>query len=216
MLHADQRVVAESGGIVLSTIGQARLRRDGLPHHAGTGSGLGSRASRLERSSDTIHLARKAVAPPPSKRSPSTSSPWRSFMPHDPLVVVCASECSALRLVAAAYTSIRCRRCGYTDPSNRESQALFRCRGCGWSEDADIHAAKNIRHLGTVGWVAPSQNALADGQAAAGRGGGTASGRLRPPWRRPAFEASTNGAHASSRAVWNPPAPAVGTSTSGG
>jgi len=120
---------------------------------------------------------------------------WAGF--YHRLAVVCPSEGSELRVVAAAYTSTRCRQCGHTDPSNRESQAVFRCRACGWREHADIHAAKNIRHLGTVGWVAPGQSAPTDGRAAAGRSGSAGSRRLRP-FRRSAAGASTYGAHVSS------------------
>lgn len=48
------------------------------------------------------------------------------------------------RLVRAAGTSITCNACGYRDKENRQSQAAFVCLKCGHSENADLHAAKNI------------------------------------------------------------------------
>lgn len=107
---------------------------------------------------------------------------------------VCPANGCELRFVPAAWTSTRCRKCGYTDPGNRESQTLFRCRLCGWYEHADIHAAKNIKDLGTVGWKA-SRSAPADGRAAAGRSSGRIPFRT---YRNPAAEASTHGARDTS------------------
>ncbi|WP_369394571.1 RNA-guided endonuclease InsQ/TnpB family protein [Streptomyces sp. CG1] len=50
--------------------------------------------------------------------------------------------------VNPAYTSQRCSACGFVSEGNRESQAVFRCKapGCGHTENADVNAAKNIRH----------------------------------------------------------------------
>jgi putative transposase len=48
------------------------------------------------------------------------------------------------KLVRAAGTSITCNACGYRDKENRQSQAAFVCLKCGHSENADLHAAKNI------------------------------------------------------------------------
>jgi len=103
------------------------------------------------------------------------------------LVAVCAEEGSEIRVVAAAHTSVRCRQCGYTNASNRESQGLFRCKACSWSEHADLQPARNIKHLGTVGWLESSQGAPADGRAAAGRGVCSTAEQLRQhrrsrPW----------------------------------
>ncbi|WP_255205973.1 transposase [Actinomadura sp. BRA 177] len=52
--------------------------------------------------------------------------------------------------VNPAYTSQRCSACGLVTEGNRESQAVFRCKaeGCGHAENADVNAAKNIRHAG--------------------------------------------------------------------
>ncbi|GAA2125219.1 transposase [Streptomyces synnematoformans] len=57
---------------------------------------------------------------------------------------------SAVVKVPAAYTSQRCSACGFVAEGNRESQAIFRCKaeGCGHAENADVNAAKNIRHAG--------------------------------------------------------------------
>jgi transposase len=46
--------------------------------------------------------------------------------------------------VNPAFTSQICHACGYCDPGNRESQAVFRCRACGHADHADVNAAKNI------------------------------------------------------------------------
>ncbi len=45
-----------------------------------------------------------------------------------------------------AYTSLRCSACGIVDRKARESQAAFRCRSCGYACNADVNAARNIRH----------------------------------------------------------------------
>ncbi|MEU7894850.1 transposase [Nonomuraea sp. NPDC049152] len=45
-----------------------------------------------------------------------------------------------------AYTSQRCSACGIVDGEARESQAAFRCRSCGYACNADVNAARNIRH----------------------------------------------------------------------
>ena len=47
--------------------------------------------------------------------------------------------------VPAAFTSQLCSRCGNTDRSNRESQAVFRCGFCGYRANADVNAAINVR-----------------------------------------------------------------------
>ncbi|MGP4105441.1 RNA-guided endonuclease InsQ/TnpB family protein, partial [Nonomuraea sp. KM90] len=45
-----------------------------------------------------------------------------------------------------AYTSQRCSACGIVDRQARESQARFRCRSCGYAGNADVNAARNIKH----------------------------------------------------------------------
>jgi transposase len=45
-----------------------------------------------------------------------------------------------------AHTSQRCSTCGIVDRQARESQARFRCRSCGYAANADVNAARNIRH----------------------------------------------------------------------
>ncbi|MDG4865607.1 transposase [Streptomyces sp. T-3] len=63
-----------------------------------------------------------------------------------------AARYTGTRLVKVnpAYTSQRCSACGLVTEGNRESQAIFRCKAasCGHAENADINAAKNIRHAG--------------------------------------------------------------------
>ncbi|MEV0994600.1 transposase [Nonomuraea sp. NPDC050202] len=48
--------------------------------------------------------------------------------------------------VNPAYTSQRCSACGIVEAKSRESQADFRCRSCGYACNADVNAAKNIKH----------------------------------------------------------------------
>ncbi|MGN9787678.1 RNA-guided endonuclease InsQ/TnpB family protein [Nonomuraea sp. ZG12] len=48
--------------------------------------------------------------------------------------------------ISPAYTSQRCSACGIVDRQARESQASFRCRSCGYAGNADVNAARNIRH----------------------------------------------------------------------
>ena len=46
--------------------------------------------------------------------------------------------------VRAAYTSLRCRACGWIDQNSRDSQARFCCVACGFTCNADINASINI------------------------------------------------------------------------
>jgi IS605 OrfB family transposase len=48
------------------------------------------------------------------------------------------------------YTSKGCRMCGTIDDKNRPNQATFSCVACGHTEQADQHAARNIRARATV------------------------------------------------------------------
>jgi putative transposase len=48
--------------------------------------------------------------------------------------------------VPAAYTSQRCSACGIVDSNNRKSQADFECTSCGFAMNADVNAARNVRH----------------------------------------------------------------------
>jgi putative transposase len=59
-----------------------------------------------------------------------------------------------LILVNPAYTSRTCRVCGHQDKENRKTQAVFCCVACGHTENADIHAAKNILAAGHAAWEA--------------------------------------------------------------
>ena len=54
--------------------------------------------------------------------------------------------------VNPAYTSQGCRICSFADKSNRKSQSLFACVACGHTEQADVHAAKNILQRGLLAW----------------------------------------------------------------
>ncbi len=58
-----------------------------------------------------------------------------------------------LILVWAAYTSLMCRMCRYTDRKNRPTQDLFCCQRCGHTEHADVNAAHNIMERAHETWV---------------------------------------------------------------
>lgn len=67
-------------------------------------------------------------------------------------------------LVHPAYTSRTCRICGHESAENRQSQAAFSCVACGHTENADVHAAKNILAAGHAVWLAgETQQAVACG-----------------------------------------------------
>ncbi|WP_433256569.1 RNA-guided endonuclease InsQ/TnpB family protein [Streptosporangium sp. CA-135522] len=44
------------------------------------------------------------------------------------------------------HTSQRCSACGIVDAKARESRARFCCRSCGYACNADVNAARNIKH----------------------------------------------------------------------
>ena len=57
-------------------------------------------------------------------------------------------------LVNPAYTSRTCRICGHECAENRKTQSVFACLACGHTENADVHAAKNILAAGYAVWEA--------------------------------------------------------------
>lgn len=79
--------------------------------------------------------------------------------------------------VNPAFTSQRCSACGIVDREARESQAVFRCRSCGFACNADVNAARNIRH----------EARIAAGYAVTARGGCSVE---RPANREPQLVAS--------------------------
>jgi putative transposase len=56
-------------------------------------------------------------------------------------------------LVNPTYTSRTCRLCAHECAENRKTQAVFACVACGHTENADVHAAKNILAAGHAAWV---------------------------------------------------------------
>jgi len=56
-------------------------------------------------------------------------------------------------LANPAYTSRTCRICGHEAAENRKTQAVFACVACGHTENADVHAAKNILAAGHAVWL---------------------------------------------------------------
>ncbi len=56
-------------------------------------------------------------------------------------------------LVNPAYTSRTCRICRNESAENRKTQSVFSCVACGHTENADVHAAKNILAAGHAVWV---------------------------------------------------------------
>jgi putative transposase len=55
--------------------------------------------------------------------------------------------------VNPAYTSRTCRLCLHESAENRKTQEVFCCLACGHTENADIHAAKNILAAGHAAWL---------------------------------------------------------------
>ncbi|MDV8071047.1 zinc ribbon domain-containing protein [Rhodococcus sp. IEGM 1366] len=51
-------------------------------------------------------------------------------------------------MINSRNTSRTCSQCGFCDPKNRRSQALFECQKCGWAANADHNASRNISALG--------------------------------------------------------------------
>jgi putative transposase len=56
-------------------------------------------------------------------------------------------------LVNPAYTSRACRICRHESSENRKTQSVFNCVACGHTENADVHAAKNILAAGHAVWL---------------------------------------------------------------
>ena len=56
-------------------------------------------------------------------------------------------------LVNPAYTSRTCRICAHESAENRKTQSVFACVACGHTENADVHAAKNILAAGHAVWL---------------------------------------------------------------
>ena len=52
--------------------------------------------------------------------------------------------------VNPAYTSQVCSNCGYVDSKNREDTQTFKCKACGLKINAQVNAARNIRHRSSV------------------------------------------------------------------
>ena len=60
----------------------------------------------------------------------------------------CQSHGRNFVAIAAPNTSRTCSKCGYSDPANRPSQAVFHCQECNFQTNADVNAAENIRRQG--------------------------------------------------------------------
>ena len=56
---------------------------------------------------------------------------------------------SMLVKVPPEYTSQTCNKCCIIDPKSKHKEH-FRCTSCGHTDDADINAAKDIRHIGST------------------------------------------------------------------
>jgi putative transposase len=60
-----------------------------------------------------------------------------------------------LVFVDPRYTSQTCSQCGYVDPENRRTQAVFVCQACGVHAHADVNAAVNILRAGRARQASP-------------------------------------------------------------
>jgi len=65
-------------------------------------------------------------------------------------------------LVNPAYTSRTCRVCGHEAADNRKTQSVFACVACGHTENAAVHAAKNMLAAGHAVWARASKDASPD------------------------------------------------------
>ena len=86
-------------------------------------------------------------------------------------------------LVKAAYTSRTCRICGHEAAENRKTPSVFACVACGHTENADVHAAKNIMAAGRAVWAMEQARLAASPDACAGevsRGRSASAGRAAP------------------------------------
>ena len=83
--------------------------------------------------------------------------------------VIDKGEASGVMVVQVdpRFTSQQCRVCGYTDPANRDSQAIFACVRCGHRDHADVNAARNILARGLLLAVGELVPAPAPGHGAA-------------------------------------------------
>lgn len=69
---------------------------------------------------------------------------WSSL--KDKTVYKAESAGRTVAFVAPHYTSQECSVCHYVDSNNRLTQKNFVCLSCGHTENADINAAKTIKH----------------------------------------------------------------------
>ncbi|SCK38431.1 putative transposase [Variovorax sp. HW608] len=90
-------------------------------------------------------------------------------------------------LVNPAYTSRTCRCCGHERAENRKTQAVFSCAACGHTENADVHAAKNILAAGRATWLSERQGA----RSHACGGDVSRKAAARPPRAAPAKQEPT-------------------------
>jgi putative transposase len=89
-------------------------------------------------------------------------------------------------LVNPAYTSRTCRICRHESAENRKTQSVFSCVACGHTENADVHAAKNILAAGHAVWARASKDTSLDacgGEVSRGRR--TSAGRAAPSKQEP-------------------------------
>jgi putative transposase len=82
-------------------------------------------------------------------------------------------------LVNPAYTSRTCRKCRHESAENRKTQSVFACMACGHTENADVHAAKNILAAGYAAWQAIQAAALSSTVACGGEVSRAAPARAR-------------------------------------
>jgi hypothetical protein len=64
---------------------------------------------------------------------------------------VCEENRVSFRTVPAYNTSVICSDCGFSNPGNRPSQAVFSCLKCGFKANADFNASINIASRYTSG-----------------------------------------------------------------
>jgi putative transposase len=91
-------------------------------------------------------------------------------------------------LVNPAYTSRTCRICRHESAQSRKTQSVFSCVACGHTENADVHAAKNILAAGHAVWAMEKARLAPEPDACGGdvsRGRRASAGRAAPSKQEP-------------------------------
>ncbi|WP_221639896.1 zinc ribbon domain-containing protein [Actinoallomurus bryophytorum] len=124
-----------------------RLRLRRRPARARRGSNRKQRVKAAIGRSKARESDRRGTIDAPGRNVRAKAGPNRSVHAAGRGLLVARPRDKApgrVEKVDPAFTSQICHACGYCDPGNRESQAVFRCRARARADHADVNAAKNI------------------------------------------------------------------------